>query len=303
MSLRRALLVGINQYPSSPLRGCINDIQQMMEILTAFYGFSQQDLCILLDELATMKGILDGLDWLAGGGDEPQVLRVFHYSGHGSYVLDTNGDEPDGRDECLVPFDYQNSGMLTDDALKSVYDRFPRQGNLTLVMDSCHSGSVQKDIEEDILYRFLPVPFSEQEQMDTAASNYARAQREFILEEIHRKGFDNLSDEELSEKVEDLIQKFEKKRFGDIRVREANILLAGCRPDQQAADAPIHGQYHGAYTNFLTETIQEHRGQITYYELVRQISVKLSKAHFAQMPQLECLGRNKSQLVFMPFKN
>ena len=31
-------------------------------------------------------------------------MRVFHYSGHGSYVADLSGDEPDESDECLVPF-------------------------------------------------------------------------------------------------------------------------------------------------------------------------------------------------------
>lgn len=300
MSLHKALLVGINAYPGAPLRGCINDTQQVKELLTRFYGFMESDFCIMTDQEATLKGILVGLNWLAEGGEALQAVRVFHYSGHGSYVLDTNGDEPDGRDECLVPYDYQTNGMLTDDALKVVYDRFPRQGNLTLIMDSCHSGSCQKDVAEDILYRFLPVGFAEQEQMDQAAAEFARAQRDFVVNELQRANAGSLSDDELSRKVDVLMQKFEKKRFGDIRVREANILLAGCRPDQQSADASLNGEYHGAFTYFMAETIQEAQGQITHYELARQVGLRLGKAHFAQIPQLECRSKNRMRMVFAP---
>ncbi len=300
MSLRKALMVGINAYPAAPLRGCINDVQQVKELLTSLYGFTPGDFCLLLDQQATLQGITDGLAWLAEGGDDPQAVRIFHYSGHGSYVLDTNGDEPDGRDECLVPYDYQQSGMLTDDALKVIYDRFPRHGNLTLVLDSCHSGSCQRDVA-DIVYRFLPVAYADQEQMDQAASAYARAQREFVTAELQRASAAGWSEDELSRKVDALMHKFEKKRFGDIRVRDANILLAGCRPDQQSADASLNGEYHGAFTYFLVDVVRAAQGQITYQELARQVGLKLDHACFAQIPQLECRSKNAQKLAFRPF--
>ena len=132
MSLRKALLVGINAYRSAPLRGCVNDVFQMKEVLQRYYGFAEADMRILLDRDATAAGIKAGLEWLAQDGDDADAVRVFHYSGHGSFVADQNGDEPDGRDECLVPYDYESVGMLTDDVLKTYYDRFPRTGNLTL---------------------------------------------------------------------------------------------------------------------------------------------------------------------------
>ena len=301
MSLRKALLVGINNYRDAPLRGCIKDVLQLKALLQRYYSFSGEAIRLLLDEEATSTNITAGLEWLAKGRAESDGLRVFHYSGHGSYLADKNGDEPDGRDECLVPYDYQKAGMLTDDKLKILYDRFPRTGNLTLVMDCCHSGSIQKAVEPDVLYRFLPVSTEEQQHIDAAAARFAEEQQDFVVNQLLTLRGQELSETELRDKVRRLMVSFEKKRFGDIRVREANILLASCRPDQQAADAPIAGEYHGAFTYFLAEAIAQANGQITYRQLAEQVGHKLGAAGYNQIPQLEYRADLDQRLVFQPF--
>jgi metacaspase-1 len=254
-----------------------------------------------LDEAATCAAITAGLEWLAQDGVESDAVRVFHYSGHGSYLADRNGDEPDGRDECLVPYDYRIVGLLTDDTLKSYYDRFPRKGNLTLVMDSCHSGSVQRDLQQDFIYRFLPVSSKEQEKIDAAAAQFAEDQKEFVIKELLTLRGREMSEEELRRKVGSLMSVFEKKRFGDVRLREANVLLAGCRADQQSADAHIAGDYHGAFTYYLAEAIVQSNGQIAYRQLAEQTGNKLGAAHFAQIPQLEYRASRDQQMAFRPF--
>jgi hypothetical protein len=301
MAIRKALLVGINSYPVKPLRGCINDVKQMNDLLKSFFGFAEIDIRKLLDKDATMSSIETGLEWLAQGGPDSDAVRVFHFSGHGSYKADQNGDEPDGRDECLVPVDFQTTGFLTDDALKVLYDSFPRAGNLTLIMDSCHSGSVQKDIEQDILFKFLPIPQEEQERIAIAAKKFSIDRREFVYKEINTLRGQDLPDDELHKKVTYLIDLFEKSRFGDIRVRDANILLAACKSDQSSADAYISGDYHGAFTYFLCEAIYEANGQITYRDLAKQTDQKLYGGGFLQVPQLECRGRRNQRLAFQPF--
>ena len=158
MSIRKALLVGINTYPDAPLRGCINDVEQVNDLLTRYYGFQDGDIKLVSNEAATAANIKAALAWLAQGGDDPDAVRIFHFSGHGSFVADENGDESDGKDECLVPYDYKSAGFITDDVLKTYYDQFPLAGNLTLVMDCCHSGTIQKDVSQDVVFRFLPVP-------------------------------------------------------------------------------------------------------------------------------------------------
>jgi hypothetical protein len=273
----------------------------MKDLLQRYYGFGDADLHLLLDEQATLSGIRAGLEWLAQGGIEADAVRVFHFSGHGTYIADTSGDEPDGRDECLVPYDYKTVGVLSDDALKVLYDRFPRSGNLTLVMDSCHSGTVQKDVAEDIAYRFIPVSRKEQTRIDAAVRKFREEQEDFVVQELRQLPGEEYTEEDWKRKVRQLMKKFEKARFGDIRNREANVLLAGCRADQTAADAKIAGDYHGAFTYYLAEAIREAGGQLSYRELAEQTSEKLGVGYYTQIPQLEYRSRRDKRPAFKPF--
>jgi metacaspase-1 len=301
VTLRRALLVGINAYPHAPLSGCLNDVAQIQDLLGRYFGFTSNDVHVLLDAGASGDGIRRELAWLGEGGSDPDSVRVFHYSGHGSYVADQNGDEPDGRDECLVPVDYETNGMLIDDDLKRIYDSFPRSGNLTLVMDSCHSGSVQKEVKEGRTYRFIPVSREEQGGIDLAAAKFNREKREFVVDQLMRLGAGQLDEATLRSQVADLIAQFEKVRFGDIRVRESNVLLAACRPDQTAADAWLANGSHGAFTYFLAQAVEQANGDLTYRELASRVADALAGAQFLQMPQLEYASEHDGCLVFRPF--
>jgi hypothetical protein len=301
MAIRRALLVGINAYPHAPLRGCVSDVLQIQDMLKRYYGFSDDGIRSLVDGEATRAEITKGLEWLAHGGADADAVRVFHYSGHGTYVADENGDEPDGRDECLVPYDYESAGVLTDDGLKALYDRFPQAGNFTLVMDSCHSGSVQKAPGADVVFRFLPVSMAEQARIDAAAMRFADDQRQFVAGQLEALRGQALSEAAVRRIVQRLMMVFEKKRFGDVRVREANVLLAGCRPEQQAADAPIAGAHHGAFTYYLCRAVVQSDGQITYRRLAQEVARDLDRGGFLQIPQLEYRGERDGRLAFHSF--
>ena len=319
MTLLKALLVGINSYPIKPLRGCVNEVLQIKNLLENRFGFSEANIRVLLNEDANLEAIQASLAWLAqeeveapnhtsrGSGSkktearDEASLRVFHFSGHGTYVVDLNGDEPDGRDECLVPFDFSTAGMLTDDALKELYDRFPRSGNLTLVMDCCHAGSVDKEAGRDVVTRFLPISLEEQESIDAAAHQFGQNQRQFIVEEISRLRDSGLSDNELNGEISRLVDQFQKQRFGDLRLRDGNVLLAACRPDQQAADALLSGDYHGAFTYCLVRTAEQARGTLPYNDLLQGTAHKMNTLGFTQIPQLECAVGHVQQPAFQPF--
>lgn len=301
MALRKALLVGINAYPGVPLRGCINDVNQMRGLLVSMYGFQDADCKLLLDADASLQGIQEGLQWLAQGGSESDAVRVFHYSGHGSFVADQNCDEPDGRDECLVPVDYKSAGMLIDDELKKLYDTFPKRANLTLVMDSCHSGGVQRDFAQDVVFRFIQASAEEFMKADQAAAGFRERQQEYVFQELKKADREALTDEELRRQIGTLMGRFEKKRFGDVRLREGNILLAGCRADQTSADARIEGDYHGAFTYGLVQTLKQANGNLSYRDLAAGTGDFLGKNNFAQVPQLEHARGRDLKPVFSPF--
>ena len=297
MALRKALLVGINDYREAPLRGSINDVKQMKHLLQTVYGFPKDGIRVLIDKEATHAGIRTGLQWLAVGGDEPDAVRVFHFAGHGSYVADRNGDEPDGRDECLAPYDYESMGMLTDDVLSGLYDRIPASSNLTLVMDSCHSGTVQRAAGK--AFRFIPMSIEERERADAAAAKFAQDQQDYVTEKMRQLRGQGMTGSETRAKARELARAFEKVRFGG--AREANVLLAACRSDQQSAEARFGDEYRGAFTYYLCQAIEETEGQITYGQLVKLADLNLDDHGFEQVPQLETHGSRDKRLAFQPF--
>ncbi len=133
---RRALCIGINDYPDAPLNGCVADAETWAGALSKM-GF---DVRKLHDRAASRQAILAGVGDLIGGARAGDVI-VVQYAGHGSQVPDASGDETDKFDEALVPHDYRDDGMVLDDELAKLYDRTPAGVNLSLFMDCCHSGT------------------------------------------------------------------------------------------------------------------------------------------------------------------
>jgi hypothetical protein len=138
---KAALLIGSN-YPNttSQLFGCINDINFLKDKLSNTYGYKNFNI---LTDIAPVKPTRDNIlsnfrSFLSSSkaGD----FLFFGFSGHGSHVRDTNGDETDRNDETIVGCDLKN---VTDDELKQIIvDNIKPNVTLFCVFDSCHSGSV-----------------------------------------------------------------------------------------------------------------------------------------------------------------
>jgi hypothetical protein len=133
---RRALLVAINDYgnPQNDLPSCLEDAAQFRSVLQDRYGFD--DIAELYDADATVDGVEDGLAWLFDGVGEDDRL-VFFYSGHG-YQQPRSGN----LEECLV---LTGREFFFDDRLSELSQSAP-PGVLTVVLDSCFSGGMQKRI-------------------------------------------------------------------------------------------------------------------------------------------------------------
>ena len=138
---KKALMIGINYVGTQyQLIGCINDVTAMSAKLTTDYGFT--DITSLTDETLvkpTKANILSAFTNLLANAQSGDLLFVL-YSGHGSYILDTNGDETNGRDEMIIGSDLL--GIL-DDELKSIIETNMKSGVTMFAMfDSCFSGTV-----------------------------------------------------------------------------------------------------------------------------------------------------------------
>lgn len=68
---------------------------------------------------------------------------VVYYSGHGTQVADVTHCEADGKEECMVPCDFLEHGVLTDATLADVFvNILPSGVHLTCIADSCFSGTL-----------------------------------------------------------------------------------------------------------------------------------------------------------------
>lgn len=144
--MKKALLIGINYYsvPGNTLNGCINDIKNMSTILTSKFGYDASNVTMLRDDATTLSmmptraNMLAQLNALIAASANYSEIWI-HYSGHGSQVIDRNGDETDGLDEVIVPVDFRKNGFITDDTLRDILSK--SRCRTFILLDSCHSGT------------------------------------------------------------------------------------------------------------------------------------------------------------------
>jgi hypothetical protein len=140
---QRALLIGVSNYEAGlpPLAGSKNDVMLIRELLVHKFGFDRANIQVLIDEQATRQGIFAAVENLSKRSG-PDDIVLIHFSGHGSQAPDTNGDEPDGFDETILPHDSRTPGIadITDDEINTLVSRFDSQ-SVVVILDSCHSGT------------------------------------------------------------------------------------------------------------------------------------------------------------------
>ncbi len=269
---RRAVLIGINDYAmqNADLRGCVNDVRNLQTLLGEVYGFTDDEIVTLEDGAATQAAMQAAIADLVTSACPGDTL-LLHYSGHGSHVADTSGDESDGRDEILCPHDMNWDAPFLDDWLRTALDQLPDGADLTVVMDCCHSGSNTREIPrpDAPLQRYLPNPLLDEAEPVLRAAVPASAP----ASGRSRRG---------------------RRRRGSADVHEVDItetLITGCRDDQTSADAPIDGTFHGALTYHLVSAVRE-LGPDASFRQVHARTLELLKGRFTQVPQLEGRAAN-----------
>ncbi len=261
--MKKALLVGINDYPGTcnDLMGCVNDVGNIQNLLVSIFGFNAENITVITNRDATTLNILNGLNTLVSNAEQGDLL-VFHYSGHGSQVADTEGDETDRLDEVLCPYDIDwKSKMIRDNDLAGIFKSVPPGVQVEIFLDSCHSGTGLKG-------------------MATNNGNYRRAR--FLAPPLER----------MTSSLKAPI------RVISIRPAKAQVLWAACRSNQVASDALIDGQYGGAFTRFLCDLVREAEGNIKRQDLIRRLGSELKKAGFSQVPSLET-NRKLKKVAFL----
>lgn len=134
-----ALVIGINSYEHvSPLEYATNDAEAIASILNKRFGFPAENISVLLDKDATLRGIQDAMHKLARDATEDDRVVVF-YAGHGHTI------PAYGRDAgFLVPVDGHSdntSTLLPWDDLAAT-SRMIRAKHMLFIMDACYGGLI-----------------------------------------------------------------------------------------------------------------------------------------------------------------
>ncbi len=265
MARRSALCVGINQYknyPTATLHGCVNDVNDMTQLLKDVNGFTDQEITTLIDQNATKANIMRELKRMVTEARNGKINHlVFSFSGHGTQVPDLNLDEMDRADEAFCPHDLAQSGsnwnrdhIIVDDELHDLFTQLPSNILLEVYLDTCHSGTGLRavDLLLDRKPRYLPPPSLE--------------------------GF---RDMELRRARSQHVKLLEK---GIVR----HILWAACKDGQTSADAHIAGDWHGAFTYYLCKEMRTGKNKLSRAKILAKVRADLGAGHFTQTPQLEC---------------
>jgi hypothetical protein len=130
--MRRALLVGIDDYPSAPLAGCVNDAEAMERLLSRHdHGGVNFDTQLLTSdqESVTRARLREAIDELFA---DPAEVALLYFSGHGTendlggYLVTSDADL------------YDEGVSLTD--VLALANRATHITEVAIIVDSCHSG-------------------------------------------------------------------------------------------------------------------------------------------------------------------
>jgi uncharacterized caspase-like protein len=162
-----ALVVGVNDCADfrcpdgsrpRPLRGAESDAEALGALLMDQFGFDKPHVRVLLGKQATLESIRKAMAEIARAARTDDAV-VFYFAGHGTQIRDARPlDEQDGLDEALCCYDVTADGknLLLDDELGLWLDDLAAV-SVTVILDSCHSGTGIKDPDDDLAPRFLPM--------------------------------------------------------------------------------------------------------------------------------------------------
>ena len=304
---RRALLVGINDYPheSDRLEGCVNDAYLMSSTLQEC-GFEPESIRVCFDDRATCQGIKERLRWLLDDprpGDE----RVFYFSGHGA-TIPAYGEnlEPDRKVETLVPhdFDWSLERAIVDDQIYALYSQLPYNTRFAMIFDCCHAGGMHRqggarvrglNPPDDIRHRELK--WDKDADMwvsrDFKRLNKGFSSREDVNEEFF--GSDGASTRIgraslLRTQTEDEYR-HQKRRAGSAKIGPYLPLIIEACQEKEFSYEYRHGvTSYGAFTFAICQELRK-RKRITFKRLVEVTGAKLTELGYKQKPQI--LGPNE----------
>lgn len=303
---RRALLVGINQYPDEAMRlgGCVNDVFLVSQVLQQS-GYDPAEIRLVIDDRATRAEIASRLEWLVEGA-RPGDERLFFYSGHGAQIPQYGpSEEPDRMDETLVPVDFDwndEATHFTDKQFREFYSHLPfgneeRDGvSLTVVFDCCHAGGMTRggarvrgiNPPNDIRHRMLRWDDESNDWVGREWREAGRGARAYSGAKAAGATLARSSQGAASElRIEDSKRFARQCRVYGHAGPYMPVLMYAAKEDELASEYDHGALTYGAFTYSLVEQLRRKRaGAMSYAKLVQSVGGSLKRRHFSQTPEL-----------------
>ncbi|MCK5895860.1 MAG: caspase family protein [Cocleimonas sp.] len=271
-----ALLIGINTYLNDtirPLNGCKNDVKLMQKTLQERFSIKQDTIQILTNRKATKDNLVHGFQThLAQAGEGDTAL--FYFSGHGSqepaskefWKIDNNRQL-----ETLVCHD-SRAGNVTDLADKElrylIAQLSDNKAEVVVIIDSCHSGHVNRDIIEE-----------HSATRQTTGQIEPRAIEHFIFHDTAvQQGWIN-----------------------DLAAipRGKHILLSACRDSELSKEKRTDDQFNGIFTHALCSQLTRQSNTLSYHNLLMRVRALTHKQNSQQTPQIDAVLGADTQRPFL----
>lgn len=264
------LIIAIAEYPKeggwTPI-SAQNDIPLIYNAMVS-QGFPEENILVLRDEEATKQGIIDAFNsHLVENAEEGDIAFV-HFSSHGQQMFDESGDEIDGYDEAIVPYDaglryitgsYEGQNHLNDDELGELFrllrEKLGPDGSVLSVLDACHSGTATRGAAKARGSKTLMEPYG------------YRPKTEFMI------SGESFMGDEVAEGEAEL---------------SPMVVISGASADQlnyETRDA--EGKGVGSLSFTLSKVLTEVDGSLSYRDLFDRVKIEMNKLVPNQTPQIE----------------
>ena len=278
VAVKRALLVGIDQYPDpqNNLNSCVADTLRFRGLLQNYYGFEPQDITLLHNNAATLANVRAQLTQLFSGVTDADRV-VFFESSHGyRYVKGST------YTEVLCLYDQ----FLEDTELVQLSQQVPA-GTFTCVLDACHSAGLDKlFFAPDGLHAARAKVW--QPPPDRAAADSA-----LLAQATSFKSFGRAATGDTGA----VAKQFSTEAFGSFAPPAAKgaegqpelngLLFAACLADQTAAAGSPPTEGLSAFTWALGHELEAGGVPIAASALRDRVSARLQALNMRQTPAVE----------------
>jgi len=163
-----AVICGIANYKSiNDLSYTDDDARDLANALKQFADWQGSDqIELLIDSAASKRGIRQAIERMgqkAGADTSDHDVCLLFFSGHGTQVSDSSGDDVDGIDEAICAWDTKVRGrrisnVITDDELGAWLATYlPGDADVVAVFDTCFSGGLAQSAK-GLVVKSIPNP-------------------------------------------------------------------------------------------------------------------------------------------------